>query len=326
MNLTPFRRPATLLLYLSRHFTTTTTTCSLKHPPPPPPPPFPTTINAMDLTSPPPEEPPSYIAAARSHGIPLRQSAPIKPGPLPLQLPILNHLRTKRVILASASPRRRAMLNQIGLTNLEVWPSNTPEDLDKKTHSPEEYVSATARAKCHAVYEAVLAAQAKPDATKEHLEDPAVVIAADTVIATRAGQILEKPKSEQDHVRMLTHLRDGRYHRVLTGICVMAPKADASHPGYEIRGHVEDTKVYFAREEDGLPDDVIESYVRTREGADKAGGYALQGVGGMVLVEKVEGSVDNVIGLPVRKCLQLCERVVFRQGEEVEGEEEDEEE
>ncbi|KAK4681885.1 hypothetical protein QC764_111490 [Podospora pseudoanserina] len=59
MNLTPFRRPATLLLYLSRHFTTTTTTCSLKHPPPPPPPPpFPTTINAMDLTSPPPEEPP----------------------------------------------------------------------------------------------------------------------------------------------------------------------------------------------------------------------------------------------------------------------------
>jgi threonyl-tRNA synthetase len=147
-----------------------------------------------------------------------------------------------------------------------------------------------------------------------------VVIAADTVIATRSGQILEKPRSEADHVRMLKHLRDTVQHRVLTGVCVLAPKADASHPGYEMASHVEHTSVYFAGAENGLPDDVIESYVRTREGADKAGGYALQGVGGMILIDKVEGSVDNVIGLPVRKCLQLCERVVFRQGEE-EGEE-----
>jgi threonyl-tRNA synthetase len=143
------------------------------------------------------------------------------------------------------------------------------------------------------------------------------VIAADTVIATRSGQILEKPRSE--------HLRDTRSHRVLTGVCVLAPRADAAHPGYEIAAHTEETRVFFAGAEDGLPDDVIEAYVRTREGADKAGGYALQGVGGMVLVERVEGSVDNVIGLPVRKCLQLCERVVFRQGEEEEGEGEEEE-
>lgn len=185
------------------------------------------------------------------------------------------------------------------------------------------------------MYEAALARQAElssssssksnnPPADPRELEDPALVIAADTVIATRAGQILEKPRSEADHVRMLKHLRDTVQHRVLTGVCVLAPKADASHPGYELRSHVEDTKVVFAGEADGLPDDVIESYVRTREGADKAGGYALQGIGGMVLVERVEGSVDNVIGLPVRKCLQLCERVVFRQGqEEEEGEESD---
>jgi len=181
------------------------------------------------------------------------------------------------------------------------------------------------------VYQAALARQAElsessssksnPPANPRELEDPALVIAADTIIATRSGQILEKPRSEADHVRMLKHLRDTVQHRVLTGVCVLAPKADASHPGYEIRSHVEDTKVIFAGEGDGLPDDVIESYVRTREGADKAGGYALQGIGGMVLVERVEGSVDNVIGLPVRKCLQLCERVVFRQRHEGEGEE-----
>ena len=151
------------------------------------------------------------------------------------------------------------------------------------------------------------------------------MIAADTVIATRGGRILEKPRSPEDHVRMLRHLRDGRSHMVLTSVCVLAPRADAAHPGYEIAAHTEETTVYFARADDGLDDEVIDAYVATREGADKAGGYAVQGIGGMMLVEKVEGSVDNVVGLPVRKCLQLCERVVFRQGEE-EVQEDDEEE
>lgn len=146
-------------------------------------------------------------------------------------------------------------------------------------------------------------------------EDPELVIAADTIIVTRDGRILEKPRSEQDHVAMLTHLRDTRVHRVLTAVCVLAPKEDASHPGYELETHTEETKVYFAQESRGLPDDVIRSYVRTREGADKAGGYAIQGLGGLVLVDRIEGSFDNVIGLPVRKCLQLAEKVVFRQGE-----------
>lgn len=268
----------------------------------------------MDLTNP-SDPPPPYITAAAAHGLPLRQSAPARPGPLPLSLPILDHLRTRRVILASASPRRRALLHQIGLTNLEIHPSPSPEDLDKSTHTPEEYVAATARQKCMAVYAAVLAAN-------EDKEDPALVIAADTIIATSSGQILEKPRSEAEHVRTLTHLRDTVSHRVLTAVCVLAPKEDASHPGYVTAAHTEATRVVFAQADDGLGDEVILSYVRTREGADKAGGYALQGVGGMVLVERIEGGVDNVIGLPVRRCLQLCERVVFKQGEEEEEEEE----
>lgn len=61
----------------------------------------------------PSDPPPDYITAARAHGIPLRQSAPIKKGPLPLELPILTYLRSKRVILASASPRRKALLSQV---------------------------------------------------------------------------------------------------------------------------------------------------------------------------------------------------------------------
>ncbi|KAK0633013.1 inosine triphosphate pyrophosphatase-like protein [Immersiella caudata] len=276
----------------------------------------------MDLTNP-NDPPPAYITAARAHGIPLRQSAPTKRGPYPLELPILSHLKSRRVILASASPRRRALLSQLGLTTLEVLPSTQPEDLDKKSHTPEEYVAATARQKCLDVYQSALGAQEKATAEGGTVPaDPALVIAADTVIATKGGQILEKPRNEAEHIRTLKHLRDTRSHRVLTAVCVLAPRADAAHPGYEIAAHTEETKVFFAGADDGLPDDVIEAYVRTREGADKAGGYALQGVGGMVLVERVEGSVDNVIGLPVRKCLQLCEKVVFRQDEEDEGQEE----
>lgn len=211
------------------------------------------------------------------------------------------------------------------MTNLEILPSTKPEDVDKKTHGPHEYVSATARQKCLDVYEAALSAAGDGDGDGSK-PDPDVVIAADTVIATRAGRILEKPRTAEEHGRMLRHLRDSRSHVVLTAVCVLAPRADAVHPGYEIASYVEETTVYFARADDGLADDVVDAYVATREGADKAGGYAVQGVGGMMLVEKVDGSVDNVVGLPVRKCLQLCEKVVFRQGEEEEVEDDDDDE
>lgn len=278
---------------------------------------------AMAYTSVPSDPPPDYIQAARDHGIRLRQSAPIRKGPLPFELPIITHLRGKRVILASASPRRKALLAQVGLRELEIKASSKPEDLSKTDNSPYEYVAATARQKCMDVYETAIKEQAEFVPAKDDKgnkipppADPELVIAADTVICTKDGRILEKPRNEQDHVRMLKHLRDTRVHKVLTSIVCLAPRADAAHPGYEIASHTEETKVYFAQESDGLPDDVIETYVRTREGADKAGGYAVQGVGGLVLVEKVEGCVDNVVGLPVRKTLALAEKVIFQQGEE----------
>ncbi len=209
-------------------------------------------------------------------------------------------------------------------------PSTKAENLPKAEYGPHEYVAATARQKCLDVYGAALAAQerAAAAAASGGGSVPAevdVVVAADTVIVTRAGRILEKPRSAEDHVRMLKHLRDTRVHRVLTAVCVLAPKSDASHPGYAMASHTEETSVFFVQESDGLPDSLVESYVRTREGADKAGGYAVQGVGGLVLVERVVGSVDNVIGLPVRKCLRLAEKVVFGQGEDGGGEDEDDE-
>ncbi|ROW07701.1 hypothetical protein VMCG_03497 [Cytospora schulzeri] len=256
----------------------------------------------MAYSSVPSDPAPDYIQAAREHGIRLRQSAPIRKGPPSFELPIITHLKDKRV----------------GLNKLEIQPSTKPENLHKDAYTPYEYVSATARQKGMDVYETAVAAQAKAVEAKDPNPpaEPDLVIAADTIIVTRDGRILEKPKSEQEHVRMLKHLRDTRVHKVLTAVVCLAPKADASHPGYEIAAHTEETKVFFAQESDGLPDDVIEKYVKTREGADKAGGYAVQGIAGLFLVEKLEGCVDNVVGLPVRKTLALAEKVIFQQGEE----------
>ncbi|KAI1209235.1 Maf/Ham1 [Annulohypoxylon truncatum] len=299
----------------------------------------------------PSDPPPDYETAAAEHA-PTTQSQPLPIRPPPvrrppgalLDLPILKHMRTHRVILASSSPRRRALLSQLGLPNLEIRPSTKPEDLSKADLGPWAYVSATAQQKALDVYAALVeeaaanqtsttttSTSASSSATAgisiddARRRDPDLVIAADTVIVTREGAVLEKPSSEAAHVKMLRHLRDTRSHRVLTAICCVAPRADAQHPGYALASHVEETKVLFAREADGLPDDVIDAYVRTREGADKAGGYAVQGLGGALLVEKVDGAVDNVVGLPVRKTLQLCEKVIFRQNETSDDEEEEDE-
>ncbi|KAH7156412.1 inosine triphosphate pyrophosphatase-like protein [Dactylonectria macrodidyma] len=264
----------------------------------------------------PSDDPPDYDKSVEDTAPP-RQNLPIRRGPLPLEIPILKHLNSQRVILASASPRRRALLQQFGLKNLEITPSTKPEDLDKTVYGPDEYVAATARQKCLDVYSTAL------ETSLKSIPDPQLVIAADTIIVTRDGRILEKPRSEADHIRMLKLLRDTRVHRVLTAVTVIAPREDARHPGYEVASYTEETKVYFLPEADGLPDDVIEAYVKTREGADKAGGYAVQGIGGMLLVEKIDGPVDNVIGLPVRRCMALAEKAIFRQDGESDEEEED---
>lgn len=134
------------------------------------------------------------------------------------------------------------------------------------------------------------------------------MIAADTVVSTTLGQILEKPRSEKEHMGMLRMLRDGNngWHKVYTAVVCMAPLDSAVDPGYAIETHVEETAVKF----DGtVTDELLMSYVKTREGADKAGGYGIQGLGS-ILVEKIDGTFDNVVGLPLRSTLQVIEKVV----------------
>ena len=107
---------------------------------------------------------------------------------------------------------------------------------------------------------------------------------------------------------MLRMLRDGNagWHKVYTAVVCVAPLETPVDPGYAIETHVEETAVKF---DDSVTDELIASYVRTREGVDKAGGYGIQGIGS-ILVEKIDGTFDNVVGLPLRATLQLIEKVI----------------
>ncbi|EPS42503.1 hypothetical protein H072_3509 [Dactylellina haptotyla CBS 200.50] len=217
----------------------------------------------------------------------------------PLDLPCLNVLRGKRVILASASPRRKQLLAQIGLTKIDVVPSDFAEDLDKAKYTAIEYVMETAQEKCMSVYKQEIDSD----------EEPALVIAADTIICSYLGAIVEKPLNYQDHLDMLKGLRDAEPHKVITAVCVMSPLEDGAAPGYTMETHVEETIVKFDK---NVTDELIESYVRTGEGSDKAGGYGIQGLG-TILVESISGCYDNVVGLPLRGTLKAIESVVFPQ-------------
>lgn len=214
--------------------------------------------------------------------------------------------------------RPRRLTHQIGLTNLEIIPSPLPENLSKSL-SPFEYALQTATQKATHVYASQI------DNTT--LGEPALVLAADTIVVSHVGHVLEKPRSEADHIAILKMLRTSGYHKVFTAVVAMVPLASARDPGYAMESTVEETTVRFGKD---ISDDMLLAYVRTREGADKAGGYGIQGIGA-ILVDRIEGSWDNVVGLPLRATLILIEKAL-RQGDEEEmgdeyaGNEEEEDE
>jgi septum formation protein len=195
---------------------------------------------------------------------------------------------------------------QIGLSHLEIIPSTVPEAFPKSL-APFEYVLQTATQKAMTVY--------KAEIDNASRGEPALVIAADTVVVTSTGQVLEKPRSEAEHIAMLTSLRDQVHHKVFTAVVAMAPLPSARDPGYALESTVEETSVRFGSD---ISDDMINAYVKTREGVDKAGGYGIQGIGA-ILVERIEGSFENVVGLPLRATLKLIDKVL-RHDDELEDE------
>ena len=174
-----------------------------------------------------------------------------------------------KLILASQSPRRRELLERMGLTEFEIRPA-AGEEVASPDLTPAQLVEELSRQKAR---EIALTAEA---------ED--VIIAADTVVAAD-GRVLGKPHSTQEAQQMLRFL-SGRTHTVYTGITVC-------RGGQELTQH-EATDVVFR----ALTEAEIAAYVATGEPMDKAGAYGIQGRG-CVLVEGIRGDYYNVMGLPV---------------------------
>jgi len=184
-----------------------------------------------------------------------------------------------RLVLASASPRRRALLARLGVA-FAVVPSDVDETLPPDL-PPDHGATELARRKAQAVAARLAGAGA-----------PAVVLAADTLVVLD-GQPFGKPTSRTDARRMLRALR-GRTHEVVTGLAVVETAT-----GHETVETVV-SRVHMREFDDAE----LEAYLLSGEPDDKAGAYAVQGVGGR-LVARVEGSYTNVIGLPVRATARL---------------------
>ncbi len=180
------------------------------------------------------------------------------------------------LILASASPRRRELLTQAGIS-FEVHPAHIPEDL-LAGESPEAYVMRLAREKAQVVFEELH--QQETSAASS----PLVVLGADTTV-TLDDHILGKPEDAADAARML-RLLSGRTHRVITGVAL------ASAAGVDVAA--ESTTVRFLK----LTDEEIAAYVATGEPMDKAGAYAIQGRAAR-WIPRIEGCYFNVVGLPL---------------------------
>ena len=177
------------------------------------------------------------------------------------------------LILASASPRRRELLQQIGLDFTVVT-----ADIDETPLAGEDHVTYTVRL-----------AEAKARAVMAWHPD-AVVIGADTTVAV-AGELLGKPRDADDAARMLRLLR-GRAHEVTTGIAVLARDQALTA--------AETTWVIFS----DMTDDDIAAYIATGEPMDKAGAYAIQGRAAQ-WIPRIEGEYSNVVGLPLARLAGL---------------------
>jgi len=209
-----------------------------------------------------------------------------------------------KLVLASASPRRKLLLHQIGLC-FEVVPVDVDEQAifdriqcigvaDGATGLPSGGLTAAQVLAAAEAKAAGAAAQMAASGSRQ------LIVAADTVVLFD-DLVLGKPTDQADAVRMLSLLA-GRTHRVLTGVAVLDPTTGRSVSG------VEDSRVTFT----SLTKAWIEAYVATGEPMDKAGAYAVQGLGS-IFIERVEGCYFNVVGLP----LSLLARLLREQGFEV---------
>ena len=221
-----------------------------------------------------------------------------------LESPVFNRLAGKRIILASASPRRVEILASVGL-HPEVVPSQFKEDLPKSEFAGDgafEYPVHTASHKATEVYERLV--------NDSPHDPPDMVIGADTVVVF-GEEILEKPIDATDNLRMLAEL-NGNAAEVVTAVAFVHPILQA--PGFKVRTLCEKTTVQFAEN----PASLLKAYVDDGEGVDRAGGFAIQGRGAL-LVKGIQGDYNNVVGFPLQSAHAMLHHLIEDEELDLEG-------
>jgi len=189
------------------------------------------------------------------------------------------NLESPHLVLASASPRRREFLSNLGYLFMAFAPET--EEKARSGESAADYVLRNALEKAREV--------------AGRMKGNEVVVGADTVVVLR-GHIMEKPKSESDAQEMLQAL-SGETHQVITGVAVCGPGEN----GKEIvRSLAVSTDVEFKK----LSDEEITAYIQSGEPMDKAGAYAIQG-GAAHMIRQIRGSYTNVVGLPLTELVAI---------------------
>ena len=194
------------------------------------------------------------------------------------------------IVLASASPRRRELLEQAGVV-FTVHATDVDETLDAdQLAQPAEAVKTLAQRKAHAAVEELL---------NSGYTGALIVLGSDTMVALD-DEVFGKPADPDDARRMLTAL-SGRTHQVHTGVSVWMVHAPAGESDISLgfRTFVDTSNVTFR----AIETEELEAYIATDEPYDKAGGYAVQGTAG-TFVAHVDGALDTVIGLPVERLLR----------------------
>lgn len=195
-------------------------------------------------------------------------------------------LKTKKVILASASPRRMELLRQIEIP-FEVVVSDVDENLDSIEGSIINKVELLALKKVSKVVECATDCK------------DCLVIGADTVVLSKDERVFGKPKDRNDAFGMLKEL-SGNSHKVVTGIAIVDCKSNKYITGSEV------TEVFF----DNISEEEIEAYLDTFEYVDKAGAYAIQGIANK-FIRGINGCYSNVVGLPLNKLKRMIEELIL---------------
>ncbi|CCV64971.1 Septum formation protein Maf [Alteracholeplasma palmae J233] len=183
------------------------------------------------------------------------------------------------IILASQSPRRKQLLEEAGVSFKIVSPDFDEKSVHLDKTDPKKYVSELAYKKAS-------------DVLEKNQED--TVIGADTVVVLE-NEVLEKPIDEEDAFRMLKKL-SGKKHQVITGVAILKKGIEKVFTSV--------ASVYFKE----LTDFEITEYIASKEPMDKAGSYAIQGIGSK-LIERHEGDLFTIIGLPLKEVLQTLKTI-----------------